>query len=101
MRGRLDRGGPAGKGRGNINAVHSRSRFLCLAYLAEGASADTVGLTLGAAMAINQLGIIAAPPLLGLVHDLTGAYAALWACIVVVLVAAYALTRLKQKPRSG
>jgi predicted MFS family arabinose efflux permease len=72
-----------------------------VAYLAEGASADTVGLTLGAAMAINQLGIIAAPPLLGLVHDLTGAYAALWACIVVVLVAAYALTRLKQKPRSG
>ena len=67
-----------------------------VAYLAEGASADTVGLTLGAAMAINQLGIIAAPPLLGLVHDLTGAYAALWACIVVVLVAAYALTRLKQ-----
>jgi len=72
-----------------------------VAYLAEGASADTVGLTLGAAMAINQLGIIAAPPLLGLVHDLTGAYAALWACIVVVLVAAYALTRLKQRPRSG
>jgi predicted MFS family arabinose efflux permease len=72
-----------------------------VAYLAEGASADTVGLTLGAAMAINQLGIIAAPPLLGLVHDLTGAYAALWACIVVVLVVAYALTRLKQKPPSG
>jgi cyanate permease len=52
-------------------------------------------------MAINQLGIIAAPPLLGLVHDLTGAYAALWACIVVVLVVAYALTRLRQKPPSG
>ena len=39
-----------------------------------------VGLTLGAAMAINQLGIIAAPPLLGLVHDLTGGYTALWGC---------------------
>jgi predicted MFS family arabinose efflux permease len=72
-----------------------------VAYLAEGATADTVGLTLGAAMAINQLGIIAAPPLLGLVHDLTGTYAALWACIVVALAVAYALTRLKQKPRSG
>jgi predicted MFS family arabinose efflux permease len=66
-----------------------------VAYLAEGATADTVGLTLGAAMAINQLGIIAAPPLLGLVHDLTGTYAALWACIVVALAVAYALTRLK------
>ncbi len=28
-------------------------------------------------MAINQLGIIGAPPLLGLVHDLTGGYTAL------------------------
>jgi MFS family permease len=35
-----------------------------VAYLAEIAPADKVGLTLGAAMALNQLGIIAAPPLL-------------------------------------
>jgi len=32
------------------------------------------------------------PPLLGLVHDLTGGYAALWACVVVVLALAYAFT---------
>jgi cyanate permease len=38
-------------------------------------------------MALNQLGIIAAPPLLGLVHDLTGGYAALWACVVVAALA--------------
>jgi hypothetical protein len=35
-----------------------------VAYLAKTAPADKVGLTLGAVMALNQLGIIAAPPLL-------------------------------------
>ena len=63
-----------------------------VAYLAETAPVDKVGLTLGAAMALNQLGIIAAPPLLGLVHDLTGGYAALWACVVAMLALAYGLT---------
>ena len=58
---------------------------------------DKVGLTLGAAMAINQLGIIGAPPLLGLVHDLTGGYAALWACAIAVLAVAYALTGVRHK----
>jgi MFS family permease len=65
-----------------------------VAYLAETAPADKVGLTLGAAMALNQLGIIAAPPLLGLVHDLTGGYTALWACVVATLGVAYAVTRI-------
>ena len=65
-----------------------------VAYLAETAAADKVGLTLGTAMALNQFGIIGAPPLLGLVHDLTGGYAALWACIVAALAIAYALTAL-------
>ncbi len=48
-------------------------------------------------MAINQLGIIGAPPLLGLVHDLTGGYTALWACAIGVLGVAYALTGLRRK----
>ena len=63
-----------------------------VAYLAETAPADQVGLTLGAAMALNQLGIMGAPPLLGLVHDLTGGYTALWACVVATLALSYALT---------
>jgi predicted MFS family arabinose efflux permease len=63
-----------------------------VAYLADTSPPDKVGLTLGAAMAINQLGIIGAPPLLGLVHDLTGGYTALWACAVGVLAVAYGLT---------
>jgi hypothetical protein len=72
------------------------------AYLAETAPAGKVGLTLGAAkalnrslkQALNQLGIIAALPLLGLVHDLTGGYTALWACVVATLAVAYAATRI-------
>ena len=67
-----------------------------VAYLADTAPADKVGLTLGAAMAINQLGIIGAPPLLGLVHDLTGGYTALWACAIGVLAVAYGLTAVRR-----
>jgi predicted MFS family arabinose efflux permease len=71
-----------------------------VAYLADTAPADKVGLTLGAAMAINQLGIIGAPPLLGLVHDLTGGYTALWACAIGVLAVAYGLTGARRsQPR--
>ena len=70
-----------------------------VAYLAETAPADKVGLTLGTAMAINQLGIIAAPPLLGLVHDLTGSYTCLWACVVAALAVAYALTAVRRANR--
>ncbi len=68
-----------------------------VAYLADTAPADQVGLTLGAAMAINQLGIIGAPPLLGLVHDLTGGYTALWGCAIGVLAVAYVMTGVRRK----
>jgi len=69
-----------------------------VAYLAEVAPADKTGLTLGAAMALNQFGIMAAPPLLGLARDLSGGYTALWACIVVTLGIAYGLTKRSRKP---
>ena len=68
-----------------------------VAYLADTSPPDKVGLTLGAAMAINQLGIIGAPPLLGLVHDLTGGYTALWACAVGVLAVAYVMTGVRRE----
>ncbi len=69
-----------------------------VAYLAETAPPDKTGLTLGAAMALNQFGIMAAPPLLGLAHDLSGGYTALWACIIAALGVAYGLTKLTRKP---
>lgn len=68
-----------------------------VAYLADAAPADKVGLTLGAAMAVNQIGIIGTPPLLGLVHDLSGGYAALWTCLVIALGVAYAATGSRQR----
>jgi hypothetical protein len=68
-----------------------------VAYLAETAPADQVGLTLGAAMAINQIGIIGAPPLLGLVRDVSGGYTALWGCLVAGLAIAYGLTAHPRK----
>jgi hypothetical protein len=46
-------------------------------------------------MALNQLGIMAAPPLLGLAHGLSGAYTALWAAIVMALGIAYGLVRFR------
>jgi len=69
-----------------------------VAYLAETAPPDQTGLTLGTAMALNQFGIMAAPPLLGLAHDLSGGYTALWACIIAALGVAYGLTQLTRKP---
>jgi len=69
-----------------------------VAYLAETAPPDKTGLTLGTAMALNQFGIMAAPPLLGLAHDLSGGYTALWACIIAALGVAYGLTQLTRKP---
>jgi predicted MFS family arabinose efflux permease len=71
-----------------------------VAYLAETAPANQTGLALGAAMAINQVGIIGAPPLLGLVHDLSGGYGALWGSVVAGLAVAYVLTALMRKPRA-
>jgi MFS family permease len=70
-----------------------------VAYLAEESPPDKTGLTLGAAMALNQFGIMAAPPLLGLAHDVAGGYTALWACVVAALGIAYALTRPTRTPR--
>jgi predicted MFS family arabinose efflux permease len=67
-----------------------------VAYVAETAPSDNIGLSLGTAMALNQLGIIGAPPLLGLVHDLSGGYTALWACVIAMLAVAYALTGVTQ-----
>ena len=70
-----------------------------VAYLAEEAPADKTGLTIGAAMALNQFGIMAAPPLLGIAHDISGGYTALWAAIVVALAVAYGLTRRTRTPQ--
>jgi predicted MFS family arabinose efflux permease len=59
-----------------------------VAHLTEVSPPENVGLALGAAMASNQIFIIAAPPLLGLLHDLTGSYLASWYVAAGLLIAA-------------
>jgi cyanate permease len=39
-------------------------------------------------MASNQIFIVAAPPLLGLLHDMTGSYLAIWYLTAAFLIAA-------------
>jgi MFS family permease len=58
-----------------------------VAFVADVAPPESLGLALGTAMAVNQVAIVAAPPLLGLLHDLTGGYIAVWGCMVVLLAA--------------
>jgi cyanate permease len=44
-------------------------------------------------MALNQAAAVATPPLLGLLHDLTGGYAAVWSFAAALLAAAVWTTR--------
>jgi MFS family permease len=66
-----------------------------VAFLAEVAPPKSLGLVLGIALSINQLSAVTTPPLLGLVHDLSGGYAALWLSSAFLLaVAAWATRRV-------
>ncbi|BAI75713.1 major facilitator superfamily protein (plasmid) [Azospirillum sp. B510] len=56
-----------------------------VAYVSESAPPDRVGLAIGTAMAVNQISIIGTPPLLGLLCDASGTYAAPWALLIVCL----------------
>lgn len=63
-----------------------------VAYVSEAAPPDKTGFALGAAMAINQLAIVGAPPFLGLLADWSGGYAATWLFVVGILVLALVMT---------
>ena len=54
-------------------------------HVAEVAPRGAVGLTLGLAMTINQLGIVGAPPLFGLALDLSGSYLVAWWALAAAL----------------
>ena len=61
-----------------------------VAHVADAAPSNSVGRATGGAMAANQVAIIAAPPLLGLVHDTSGTYLTVW-WILAAIIAACAL----------
>jgi sugar phosphate permease len=56
-----------------------------VAYVTEAAPPDRVGFALGLAMAVNQIAIIASPPLLGLIRDATNSYVVNWAFLIAIL----------------
>jgi MFS family permease len=64
-----------------------------IAFLADVAPPERLGLTLGVAMALNQVAAVVTPPLLGFLHDLTAGYAAVWGSSAILLVAATWATR--------
>ncbi|WP_131740841.1 MFS transporter [Actinomadura roseirufa] len=66
-----------------------------VAHIADAAPAGGTGRALGAAMAANQVAIVAAPPAVGLLRDLTGSYRPGWLAFaaVTVLAAVSARTR--------
>lgn len=55
-----------------------------VAYAAESAPPDHTGFALGLAMAVNQVAVILAPPVLGLLTDLTGGFAPAWALLAAL-----------------
>jgi predicted MFS family arabinose efflux permease len=63
-------------------------------YIADSAPADSVGLALGAAMTVNQIAIVLTPPALGMIHDATGNYVAVWGALIGWIVATLALLHI-------
>jgi MFS family permease len=73
-------------------------------YIADSAPADSVGLALGTAMTVNQIAIVLTPPALGMIHDLTGNYAAVWGALIGWVVATLLLLHIVDrfhKPRAA
>ena len=67
-----------------------------VAFVADVAPRESVGLALGTAMALNQIAIMGAPLLLGFLHDLAGGYVAVWGSMAALLAAAmFATHRLR------
>ncbi|GAA0567307.1 MFS transporter [Paractinoplanes ferrugineus] len=61
-----------------------------VALVTEAAPAGRTGFALGLAMSVNQVAIVAMPPLLGLLHDVTGGFTASWGLLAVLTGAALA-----------
>jgi MFS family permease len=65
-----------------------------VAHVSESCPPGQVGLAIGAAMAVNQIAIVAAPPLLGLISDLCG-YRVMWWMLAAALFALTGVVRAR------
>ncbi|MFF4194458.1 MFS transporter [Nonomuraea sp. NPDC001831] len=63
-----------------------------VAYAAESAPPDHTGFALGLAMAVNQVAVVLAPPVLGLLTDLTGSFTPAWALLAALTAVTMATT---------
>lgn len=64
-----------------------------IVQVSETAPSGQVGFVIGLAMAINQIVIVASPPAIGLLRDVSGAYVAGWAALAACLLVALVRTR--------
>ncbi|MEU5954756.1 MFS transporter [Streptomyces sp. NPDC047525] len=72
-------------------------------YVSESAPPDRTGFALGLAMSVNQIAIVAMPPVLGLLKDLSGSFVPVWgllSAMTAVALAASARVRPGNRPRS-
>ncbi|MEV2268599.1 MFS transporter [Nonomuraea africana] len=61
-------------------------------YVTESAPPGKTGFALGLAMAVNQIAIVLAPPVVGLLKDLTHSFTPAWGLLVVLTAVALAVT---------
>ncbi|GAA1916276.1 MFS transporter [Streptomyces durmitorensis] len=72
-------------------------------YVSESAPPDRTGFALGLAMSVNQVAIVAMPPVLGLLKDLSGSFVPVWgvlSAMTAVALAVSARVRPGNRPRS-
>ncbi|ARF56533.1 MFS transporter [Streptomyces gilvosporeus] len=63
-----------------------------VAYVAESASPEKTGFALGLAMSVNQIAVIAVPPILGLLKDATDSYTPGWSLLAAMTLVALLAT---------
>ena len=71
-----------------------------LIMAADSAPANSVGLALGTAMTVNQVAIVVTPPVLGMIHDATANYDAVWTTLIGWIGLTFLLTYLQDRKHS-
>lgn len=56
-----------------------------VAYIVDSSPQESIGFSLGLAMSVNQLAIIASPPVFGLIQDFTHTYSITWIIVILIL----------------
>ncbi|WP_262061591.1 MFS transporter [Streptomyces sp. STR69] len=70
-----------------------------VAHVTESAPPGRTGFALGLAMSVNQIAIVAVPPVLGLLTDLTGGFAAAWGLLIAMVLAALTISARAERGR--